>query len=138
MEWRVPMGAGKRFARHLFLLMVAGCAFAQEAVPPATSNPAESQAGTSNPAGKEPAANPPREAKKETSSHRSAHHIKVPLEDSPGSELTRAESEIEKRLAERFAGRLAGDRLRASAIRSRLLQQGVHLAELEDVRADHP
>ena len=97
MEWRVPMGAGKRFARHLFVLTMAGCAFAQEAGPPATSNPAESQAGTSNPAGKEPAANPPGETKKDSSSHRSAHHIKVPLEDSPGSELTRAEAEIEKR-----------------------------------------
>src|SRR5216684_2456498 len=94
---RVPMDAGKRRARYLLLLAMAGCAFSQEASAPPTSTPAESQAGTSKPTEKEPASTVAGEAKKESSTHRPAHHIKVAVEDSAPPELTRAEAEIEKR-----------------------------------------
>ena len=78
------MGANKLLSSCLLVLTVAGCAFAQDASPPAASAAAESNA--------------PGQAKKESSSHRSAHHIQVAVDDSPAStELTRAESEIEKR-----------------------------------------
>ena len=78
------MGANRLLSSCLLVLTVAGCAFAQDASPPAASTAAES--------------NPPGQAKKESSSHRSAHHIQVPVDDSPAPpELTRAESEIEKR-----------------------------------------
>src|SRR5260370_27002585 len=64
---RVPMDAGKRRARYLLLLAMAGCAFSQEASAPPTSTPAESQAGTSKPTEKEPASTVAGEAKKESS-----------------------------------------------------------------------
>jgi predicted Zn-dependent protease len=82
-ERHVPMGANRFLALFLLVLKVSGCAFTQEPSPPAASTAAES--------------NPPGQAKKESSSHRSAHHIQVPVDDSPAPELTRAESEIEKR-----------------------------------------
>jgi Tfp pilus assembly protein PilF len=82
-ERHVPMGANRFLALFLLVLTVSGCAFIQEPSPPAASTAAES--------------NPPGQAKKESSSHRSAHHIQVPVDDSPAPELTRAESEIEKR-----------------------------------------
>ena len=91
------MDAGKRRARYLLLLAMAGCAFSQEASAPPTSTPAESQAGTSKPTEKEPASTVAGEAKKESSTHRPAHHIKVAVEDTAPPELTRAEAEIEKR-----------------------------------------
>src|SRR5712672_1592769 len=82
-ERRVPMGADKLLALFLLILTVSGCALTQEPSPPATATPAESPA--------------PSQAKKDSSSHRSAHHIQVPVEDSPAPELWRAESDIEKR-----------------------------------------
>jgi tetratricopeptide (TPR) repeat protein len=78
------MDADKLLALFLLVMTVGGCAFTQEPSPPATATPAESPS--------------PRQAKKGSSSRRSAHHIQVPVDDSRApAELTRAESEIEKR-----------------------------------------
>ena len=82
-ERRVLMDADKLLALFLLVMTVGGCAFTQEPSPPATATPAESPS--------------PSPAKKDPSSPRSAHHILVPVEDSPAPELARAESEIEKR-----------------------------------------
>jgi len=68
------MGASKSLAGWILLLTVAEFAFAQEAVAPRPSD----------------------DGKKESSSHQSSHHIKVPVEDSIVPELASAEAEIEK------------------------------------------
>src|ERR1700726_2292134 len=81
---RVLMDADKLLALFLLVMTVGGCAFTQEPSPPATATPAESPS--------------PSQAKKGSSSRRPAHHIQLPVDDSPApAELTRAESEIEKR-----------------------------------------
>ena len=77
----------------LLALMVTACVFGQDAVPATTTAPAQAQSGTSEPA-EQPKNDQP---KKDFSSHRPAHHIQVPVEDSAAPELTRAEAEIEKR-----------------------------------------
>jgi tetratricopeptide (TPR) repeat protein len=93
------MGANKLLTSCLLGLTVTGRAFAQDASPPTTNTPAESHSGTSQPSEREPSSQQADQSKKESSSRRSAHHIQVPVEDSSAQppELTRAESEIEKR-----------------------------------------
>src|SRR6202521_3212130 len=71
MELRVPMAVNKILLGSLVL--AAACALAQEADQP-------SQAPASS-----------------SSSKRSAHHIKVPVDDSQPAELTQAEAAIEKK-----------------------------------------
>jgi Tfp pilus assembly protein PilF len=74
MELRVPMSASKLLAQTLLLLAACACAAAQEATQ------APSQAPTSS-----------------SGSHRSGHHVQVPVEDSQAAELTLAEAAIEKK-----------------------------------------
>ncbi len=90
------MGADRILA---LLLIVTGCAFAQDASPPAGSSPTESKSEASRPAGKELPATQNESPGKESSSRRSTHRIQVPVEDSvtQSPELTRAEEAIEKR-----------------------------------------
>jgi tetratricopeptide (TPR) repeat protein len=92
------MGADKILARCLFL-MVTGCAFAQDASPPAGSTPTQSQSEAAQPAEKQAPAQKGDEIKQDSISRRSAHRVQVPVEDSPtqSPELTRAEAAIEKR-----------------------------------------
>ena len=91
------MGAGNNLARCLILLMMTGAAFGQDQA--SSSARAPSHLDTSQAQDKEPAqqsnqTNPG----SSSSSHRSAHRSRVPVDDSPSQppELTRAEAEIEK------------------------------------------
>jgi tetratricopeptide (TPR) repeat protein len=84
------MEASKLLAGCLLWLTASPCLAAQDATPPSTqplstASPQSSERGDSGP------------GKTESSSHRSVHHIQVPLEDSQPAELTEAEASIEKK-----------------------------------------
>jgi tetratricopeptide (TPR) repeat protein len=85
------MGASKLLAGCLLVLTAA--AIAQDAGPPSAQT--SQQSSPEN----EPSSNQPVPEKKESSSHRSAHHIQVPDEDSSAqpANLTAAEAAIEKK-----------------------------------------
>jgi tetratricopeptide (TPR) repeat protein len=85
------MGASKLLAGCLLVLTAA--AIAQDAGPPSAQT--SQQSSPEN----EPSSNQPVPEKKESSSHRSAHHIQVPDEDSSAqpADLTAAEAAIEKK-----------------------------------------
>jgi tetratricopeptide (TPR) repeat protein len=91
------MGANKLLAGCLLVLTAGRCAIAQDANPPAAQAPVQSPSEASQPAEKEPSSKQSVEGKKESSSHRSVHHIQVPVEDSQPPELAQAETAIEKR-----------------------------------------
>jgi len=71
-ELRVPMAVNKTWAGNLVLAVA--CALAQEGTQPSPQAPGSS-----------------------SSSHRSGHHIQVPVENSQPAELTQAEAAIEKK-----------------------------------------
>jgi Tfp pilus assembly protein PilF len=77
MERRVPMTANSLLAGCVLALLAGRCSVAQDCSSPSQPPPSP----TSSP----------------TRAHRTAHHIQVPVEDSPSPELARAETAIEKR-----------------------------------------
>jgi tetratricopeptide (TPR) repeat protein len=85
-ERRVPMRAGRVPAGLLLVMLVCGCAVAQDSgqAPAASSPPYSSSSSSSSTT---------------SGTHRSIHHIQVPDEDAaaPPAELTQAEAAIEKK-----------------------------------------
>jgi tetratricopeptide (TPR) repeat protein len=95
MEHRVPMGASELLAGCL-LLTAAMYSIAQDAAPPVGQPPAQSIARESQPTENESSSSSAQK-KEGASTHRSVHHIQVPVEDSQPTELTQAEAAIEKK-----------------------------------------
>jgi tetratricopeptide (TPR) repeat protein len=81
MERRVPMGASKLLANAMLVVAGSVYLFAQDAAPAAGSSSSQTTSSSSS-----------------SQTHRSAHHIQVPDEDSPTqpAELIAAEAAIEK------------------------------------------
>ena len=86
------MGTHRVFAVCLWMLVVGVFAVAQDA----NSTPTQTPSDASQPA-EQPSSKRLAEGKKDSSSHRSVHHIQVPIDDSQPTELTQAETAIEKR-----------------------------------------
>ena len=92
------MGASKLLAGCLVWLIAHACPLAQETTSPSAQSPSVSSTQSSQQSSS-PSSQPAESSaeKKESSSHRSVHHIQVPVEDSQPAELTEAEAAIEKK-----------------------------------------
>jgi tetratricopeptide (TPR) repeat protein len=84
------MGASRLLTACLVLLTAGRLAIAQDASQPSAQSPSPSSAQSSEPGDSVP-------GKKESSSHRSGHHIQVAVEDPQPAELTGAEAAIEQK-----------------------------------------
>jgi tetratricopeptide (TPR) repeat protein len=93
------MGASRVLAGCLLILAANVCAVSQDAGPPETQPPSTPQASAPAPQPPEQGSSPDpaAAAKKESSSHRSVHHVQVEVESSQPPELTAAEAAIEKK-----------------------------------------
>jgi tetratricopeptide (TPR) repeat protein len=87
------MGASRLLATSLLVLTAGACALVQDAPPPSAQSSAPSSSTEPSPPAPPDQPVPERTG---TNSHRSVHHIQVPVEDSQPLELTQAEAAIEK------------------------------------------